>query len=71
MAHAQSSGQLVKSDNRRIAPTLFQTADVLLAEPRNFGELFLRQTPPSPNSHHISADQLAHIHASWSTYYKL
>jgi len=42
MAHAQGNGQFVKCDHCRIAPSLLQTTDVLLAKPGNFGELFLR-----------------------------
>jgi hypothetical protein len=71
VTNAKSDCQLVKSDYSGITVSLFKAADVLLTEPRYFGEfllskaLFLSQPP------NIPANQSAHIHAQRSTDYIL
>jgi hypothetical protein len=44
MAYAESDCELVEGNDRRIAPPLFQAADVLLTKARDVRKLFLRQT---------------------------
>ena len=63
MAHTERRRQLVERDDRRVAPALLQTADVLLAEAGEFGELFLRQALFMPDPTDIPPDQPAHVHA--------
>jgi hypothetical protein len=62
MADAQSPRQLVQCDDRRIPSALLQSTDVLLAEPRNLREPFLRQALSLPDALQIPPDQLAHVH---------
>ena len=43
MADAECNSQLVDCHNRRVTTPLLQSADVLLAEPRELGQSFLRE----------------------------
>ncbi len=71
MAHAERSRQFVQRDHRRIPPTLLETANVLLTEAGNLGELLLGQAFLLPTSLDVPPDQLAHVHALTSADYKL
>jgi hypothetical protein len=71
MAHPESDRELVERDNRRIASTLFQAADVLLAESRDVSKLLLRQTLFLSDSFDVLSNQFAHVHAQWSADYTL
>jgi hypothetical protein len=71
MAHPESDRELVERDDRRIASTLFQAADVLLAESRDVSKLLLRQTLFLSDSFDVLSNQLAHVHAQWSADYTL
>jgi len=68
---AKGKCQLVKSNDRWISVALFKAADVLLGEPRDLGELLLRQAPFLSKSPDIPPDQSAHIHAQTSADYIL
>lgn len=63
MAHIESTRQLIERDDRRIAPAPLETAQILLAQTRALGNLFLRQVLGLTQAGEISSDQLAHIHA--------
>ena len=63
MADTGGGCQLVDADDRGIAPTLLEAADVLLAESRALCQLLLREPPALPDSLDVSPDQLAHVHA--------
>jgi hypothetical protein len=69
MAYAKCNGDFVKSDDRGVSMALFQTTNVLLAEPRNIGELLLRLPPFLPETPDVSPDQSAHVHAQKSADY--
>jgi hypothetical protein len=69
MAYAKGNGDFVKSDDRGVSVALFQTTNVLLAEPRNIGELLLCQALFLSEPPHVSPDQPAHIHAQKSADY--
>lgn len=71
MAYAESHRELVEGNYRWIASTLFKAADVLLAESRDVGKLFLCQTLFMSDSPDVSPNQLAHVHAQWSADYTL
>jgi hypothetical protein len=71
VAHAQRDRNLVKRNDRRISSTLLQATDVLLAEPGNFGELLLRQSPFLPEPLDVLSNQSAHVHVQRSADYTL
>lgn len=63
MAYAKRACELIQRHHGRIAPTCFETADILLGEARSFGKAFLSKAFCSSKFCKIAADQLAHIHA--------
>ena len=63
MANAKSLGQLIQGHDSWIALTLFQSAQVLLAEARFGFDLFLGQALLAPDACEIAAYKLAHVHA--------
>ena len=71
MAYAKGNGEFVQSDDRGIPLALFETTNVLLAEPGNIGELLLCQAPFLPEPPDVPPDQPAHIHAQKSAGYVL
>jgi hypothetical protein len=50
VADTEGGCQLVDADDRRVAPALLETADVLLAESRALRQLLLREAPVLPDS---------------------
>ncbi len=71
MAYAERTREFVEGNNRRIASTLFQAANVLLAESRDVSKFLLRQTLFLSDSFDVLPNQLAHVHAQWSADYTL
>ncbi len=63
MADAERLRQFVQSDHGGIASPVFETADILLAEAGNIGELFLCQRLQESNAPYIPSNQFAHVHA--------
>lgn len=61
--------QFVNSDDSGIAAADFKTANVLLAETRDIGQLLLSQTALLPDPLDIVSNQSAHIHALRSADY--
>ena len=70
-AYAKSGGNLVERNNRWVSTSLFETADVLLAESRDIGELLLGQALFLSKAPHVPAHQSAHVHAQRSADYIL
>jgi hypothetical protein len=66
MTYPQSEGEFVKRNNGRVTMASLETTNVLLAEARDLGELFLGQAPFLSKSPNIQADHSAHIHAQRS-----
>src|SRR5487761_1804127 len=50
-------------NDRRVSATLFEAADVLLTEPRDFGQLLLSQSFFFAEPPDVSPDHCAHVHA--------
>jgi len=71
MTYAQRLRQFVECNDRWIAPTLLQAANVLLAKSGYFGKFLLREAIPFPDPSNIPAHQFAHIHARRSAHYIL
>jgi hypothetical protein len=69
VAYAKGNGEFVKSDDGRVSMALFQTTNVLLAEPTDTGELLLGQALFLPEAPNVPPDQPAHIHAQKSADY--
>jgi len=63
MADFKRHGELMDGHDGRIAPAVLQTAQILLAETRAQGELFLRQALLPTQARKVAADQFAHVHA--------
>lgn len=63
VADVQRRREFVKAHDRRVSLTLFEAANVLLAEPGNLGQLLLRQAFLLPDPPDVSPDQPAHVHA--------
>lgn len=63
MAYAEGLSQLVKGNDGWIPPTVFQAADILLAEAGNIRKLFLGQSLHLPYPTDVFTDNSAHIHA--------
>jgi hypothetical protein len=63
MTHAQCRRQLINRDDGWIAPAIFQTAEILLAEAGFLGKAFLGQPSLEPNLSDIFPNQNPHIHA--------
>lgn len=63
MADAERLGELVERDDRRVAATSLEAAQILLAESRTRLDLLLRQALRPAQAGEIPAHQLAHIHA--------
>ena len=64
MADPQSTGEFINRYHGRVAPALFEAADVLLTEAGYVCQLFLRQAFLQPNPQDVPAHQLAHVHAA-------
>ena len=64
-------GELEQGDDRWIAPALFQSAQVLLAEPRTRFDLLLREALLATKTRKVSAHQPSHIHAGQISVYIL
>lgn len=63
VTNAERLCNLVDGYDRRISTPVFESADILLAKARHFGELLLRQVPLLPDSFDVPADEDAHVHA--------
>jgi hypothetical protein len=63
MADAEGHREFISAYNRGGAPTLLQTAYVLLTEPRKLRQLLLGRTLLLPDPLDVPTDQLAHVHA--------
>lgn len=70
MADFQRYGELVNGHDCRISPSVFQTAQILLAEAGAQGEFLLCQALFPTQARKVPADQFAHVHdclmAGWS-----
>lgn len=64
MADFEDDGKLVDRQNGWIASPVLEATQILLAEPGQQGELFLRQSLCPTQARKVSADQFAHVHAS-------
>ena len=60
----KAAGQLEQGDDRRVAVSFFQTAEILLTEARPVCNLFLRQPTLFAQTCKILSYKTAHIHAS-------
>jgi len=63
MAHAESHRDLVNGQNRRIAFSTLQRAEILLRQAGALGELFLGPAFVLAEASTIVADEFPHIHA--------
>lgn len=63
MAHAERPCELVQGNDRRIAPAILKTAEILLGKAREGFHVFLRQSLLTPYPGKILTDQSAHVHA--------
>jgi len=70
VADAEYCRQFVEGDDGWVSATSFETADVLLTEARQGGQLLLRKTLIFPGLTYISANQSAHIHAQQSAAFR-
>ena len=71
MADFQRHGELMNGHDCRISPSVFQTAQILLAEAGPRFHILLCQAFFPTEAGEIPADQLAHIHARKITVYIL
>jgi hypothetical protein len=69
VADSEGSSQLENRHYRRIALPLLQATEILLAEARNLGELFLSQPSFLPHPPDVLSDQPAHVHVQRSANY--
>ena len=63
MADAERAREVEEGHDRRVAPALFEPADILLRESGNLGETLLREALLPAEPPEISTHQLAHVHA--------
>lgn len=71
MAYTQRPRQFINGDDGGVAVALFEAADVLLAETREFSKLLLGQPSFGPEFLNIPAEDFAHVHAQRSAKYIL
>ncbi len=64
---AKRLAKFPKRHHRRIASAALQRANILLPQPRLFGELFLCQPPAQADFPNVSPNQSPHIHAATVT----
>jgi hypothetical protein len=63
MANAHCDREFVKGQDRWIALTIFEAANILLAQSRTLGQLFLRQALLLSDARGVAAHKFAHVHA--------
>ena len=63
MADAECAREMEQGHDGRVAPALFETADILLREAGNLGEALLGEALLPAEPPEIATHQLAHIHA--------
>ena len=67
----ECSGEFIERNDRRISASAFETAEILLTEPRANFDLLLGQAFLSTQAREVASDQLAHIHAQLVAVYTL
>lgn len=67
MLNAKGGCDLVDRNDRRVPPTIFKSAYILLTNSSALGELLLRQSFLLSDSGCVAADQFAHVHAQTMT----
>jgi hypothetical protein len=63
MANVHCDRKFVKGQDRWIALTIFEAANILLTKSRTLGQLFLRQALFLSDARGVAAHKFAHVHA--------